>query len=212
MSRKKIPGATTHPDEWGIWRAMRSRCNPRLKQTKYTQRYILNGITVCDTWNCPNTGFQQFLKDMGSRPGKEYSLDRIDNTKGYSPDNCRWATSKQQSRNRSSNRTITVDGLEVTLAEISERSGIDSKTLLYRLNAGWKVGDAVATNIQSHKITFNGETKTARAWAILLGIPITTIYNRLRKGLPVESVLNTGKFTGKYIRKSGKLYGRGIKK
>jgi len=93
VSRNKVHG------RWGtsennIWKAMRKRCF-RVKDPAYP-RYGGRGITCCERWNT----FENFLADMGPRPpGK--SLERRDNDKGYSPDNCYWATPLEQARNRS---------------------------------------------------------------------------------------------------------------
>jgi len=74
---------------------MHDRC--RRKANKCYRHYGARGITVCDRWS-GDTGFENFLADMGTRPAG-LSLDRIDNERGYSPENCRWATSTQQTRN-----------------------------------------------------------------------------------------------------------------
>lgn len=74
--------------------AMKSRCTTA-RNNKKNLTYKINNIKVCKEWQ---NDFHQFLKDMGKRP-KEYTLDRIDPTKGYFPGNCRWATASQQTMN-----------------------------------------------------------------------------------------------------------------
>lgn len=77
-----------------IWRGMHHRCSD--KYTKNYKNYFLRGITVCERWN----DFENFYKDMGPRPNPKLSMDRIDNDKGYSPENCRWATRSVQNKNQ----------------------------------------------------------------------------------------------------------------
>jgi hypothetical protein len=116
--------------EFRIWTGMRTRClNPNDPGFKY---YGGRGIGICRRWE----SFEVFLHDMGPRPIGT-SIDRIDNSKGYQPDNCRWATNKDQARNQSTNRVLTSGGRSMCVAAWSEELGINAPTLLSRLRRGW---------------------------------------------------------------------------
>lgn len=84
--------------EYNIWSGMRSRCAG--VTARYRKDYFDRGIRVCDRWLHPTEGFANFVSDMGRRPSKAHSLDRINNDGNYAPDNCRWATHKVQMNNR----------------------------------------------------------------------------------------------------------------
>ena len=113
------------------WVSMIQRCtNP--KATAY-HRYGGRGITVCERWL---ESFDAFLEDMGERP-EGMTLDRRDDDSGYSPDNCRWATRKEQSRNRCDNRRLEYDGETRSVAEWSELLGIGEGVIRGRLKLGW---------------------------------------------------------------------------
>jgi radical SAM superfamily enzyme YgiQ (UPF0313 family) len=79
--------------------------------------------------------FESFLKDMGERP-KGHTLDRIDNTKGYYKENCRWATQTQQCRNKSNNVNITFEGKTMCIADWSDYTGLHRDTITRRLKRG----------------------------------------------------------------------------
>lgn len=93
MKRESISFKAYHPDFY-VWKEMRRRC--RAKHRREYASYGKKGITFVPEWN----DFWVFITDMGPRPTDEHSIDRIDNYKGYSKDNCRWATRQQQTDNR----------------------------------------------------------------------------------------------------------------
>lgn len=130
--------ATGCSPEWATYQGMIARCkNP---QNPNYIRYGARGIRVCDRWR---DDFVNFLADMGRSPGPGYSLERIDNDGDYTPENCRWATVKEQSRNRRNSKRITYQGVTLTQAEWAERIGIDQGTLHSRLKCGWTVERAL---------------------------------------------------------------------
>lgn len=88
--RRKTPYQRTY----NTWLAMRHRC--LYPTSRSWKNYGGRGITICERWL---TSFENFLADMGVRPPR-LTLDRIDNERGYGPDNCRWATHTEQARNR----------------------------------------------------------------------------------------------------------------
>jgi hypothetical protein len=109
-----------------IWRTMLARCNnPTAKNYEY---YGAQGIKVCKRW-CK---YENFLVDMGERPSTDYSLDRIDNTKGYSKSNCRWATRSEQQKNKSSTRWYTDGEFTGTLVECATHIGISKELAFWR--------------------------------------------------------------------------------
>lgn len=126
--------------EYGVWQAMIRRCYDPNRNG--SENYLGRGIVVCDEWQGEG-GFERFLAHVGRRPSLKHSLDRIDNDRGYEPDNVRWATWKEQARNKRSNRLITIDGVTRCVAEWVELTDVVENTVRTRLRRGWDPKDAV---------------------------------------------------------------------
>lgn len=111
--------ATTHgmsrTNEYKIWSKIITRCTN--EKAKDFPRYGGRGINVCDRWRA----FENFFADLGQRPSPAHSVDRHPNNDGnYEPDNCRWATPKEQARNRRGNHLVCLNGKIMTKAEALE--------------------------------------------------------------------------------------------
>jgi hypothetical protein len=114
--------------EYRAWLNMRSRCyNPTYI---HYHRYGERGIKVCNRWR---NSFPNFLADMGKRPSPAHSLDRIDNDKSYSPENCQWATRKEQQRNRHDNALVEWNGEIKGMSDWADLWGMARQTLYERI-------------------------------------------------------------------------------
>jgi len=123
------------------WVNMIQRCtNPKHKSFP---RYGGRGIEVCERWF---SSFENFLADMGVKP-KSLEIDRTDNSKGYSPENCEWATRVQNANNRDVNHVITHAGRTQNIKEWAVEIGCSHQTIAYRLKHGWSVDDALTTPV-----------------------------------------------------------------
>ena len=130
-------GMSKHPAFWS-WIAMRQRCHDPACSS--WENYGARGIAVCDKWR---DSFEAFWADMKATWELGLTLDRIDNESSYNPENCRWATRRQQANNRRTNRKIQTPWGDLTLMQASRRSGIKRGTIHRRLELGWSENDAV---------------------------------------------------------------------
>ena len=179
--------------EYKIFYSMKSRCyNPKCN---YYNIYGGRGIQVCDRWLDIENGFKNFYNDMGPRPGKEYSIDRINNGGDYVPENCRWATLEEQANNKRTNRILEFNDKKQTATQWVKETGIPFKTLTARLDVmGWSIEKSLTTPviIKNKLINFQGESKTLQEWSKYLNITFSTLQSRIyHYNWPIDKVLST---------------------
>jgi hypothetical protein len=184
---------------------MKSRCyNPKVDCYK---DYGGRGIIICDEWLNESSSFFIWSDNNGYEEG--LLIDRIDNDGPYSPENCRWVTAKESSLNRRNNRFLALEGKIQTVSEWADESGINKTTITHRLDGGHAVEDVLSHSSlkrgvsvgysrklseETLYLSYRGYRKTVLEWSVFLGIPVSSIYYRLRKGLPIAEVLSLTKF------------------
>lgn len=131
-------GKTKYKDKlYSIRRSMLDRCHN--KNNKSYANYGARGITVCEEWRNSYETFKEWAFANGYKEG--LWIERIDNDKGYSPDNCYWATPKEQQRNKRTNRIVNYNGKEMCVTDAAEASGINTFTITRRIELGWSEED-----------------------------------------------------------------------
>lgn len=141
-----------------VWAGIKARCEPRAGNQGSSYQKL--GIMMCDEWKCDFAAFRDWSLANGYREG--LSIDRWPNPYGdYEPSNCRWATQRQQQRNRTNNRLIAAFGETKPLIEWAEdrRCTVGRSGLSSRLNKGWNPEDAIMTPIDIAEETRAAETR-----------------------------------------------------
>ena len=127
-----------------IWKGMRRRCNHA--KTHGYKYYGGKGIQVCAEWECSFISFQKWAMENGY--SDDLTIDRIDGDKNYSPNNCRWATYREQFRNM--RRTIKING--ISLYEHCQRNNLSYPAMRKRINNGWSFEEAFNTPYRNGKM------------------------------------------------------------
>jgi hypothetical protein len=175
--------------------SMINRCyNPKDSSYKH---YGGRNIKVCDAWLNNPSSFLVWAEATGY--SEALTIDRIDVNGNYEPSNCRWTTMKKQQNNRRNNHFITYKGETKTIATWSDETGIGQATILYRIENNFSeeelfdrpVAFRAKSAIKDGVITFNGEAKTPKEWEKITGIPLQTIWARMRMGWSEERTLTT---------------------
>ena len=127
---------------YSIWIHMKERCN-NINHVAYS-RYGGRGISVCDEWN-DYANFKLWAFSNGY--AENLTLDRIDNNSDYSPNNCRWVTSKEQANNRRNNRMLEINGITHNIQGWCEITGLSRSIADGRLRRGWSAEKTFTTPI-----------------------------------------------------------------
>lgn len=173
-----------NPDA-ALWANIKQRCyNP--KSSAY-YRYGGRGVTMADEWINDMESFVKYVSALPNHGAAGYSLDRIDNDKGYEPGNVRWATKREQMLNTSRNVRVEWEGKCLTLSEWDEAYGYKkAHTITQRYMKG-KRGAELFEPVEGRNVLFeyNGESKTLRQWAADTGIAYVTLWWRAKNNKPL---------------------------
>lgn len=134
-----------------IWGSMHERCE-RKKHPHY-KNYGGRGITVCKDWE-EYVPFAKWAIESGYGCG--LTIDRINNDFGYSPNNCRWASIKEQANNKRTNHVVRYHGAKYTISELADLAEIKYTTLKERIKAGWNIEDAVNRPVRKRRAKMDG--------------------------------------------------------
>lgn len=138
-----------HLPEHYSYNAMKTRCT--YKYHKQYKDYGGRGIKVCDRWLDKLSGFANFIEDMGPRPDG-FTLDRIDVNGDYCPENCRWASKKEQANNHRPRTMVTYHGKEYSIPELAQKNNLPPYVLYNRImKYSWKIERAVTTPVRKNK-------------------------------------------------------------
>lgn len=151
VRRPRTHGLSRTP-EYVTWTNMISRCE--YENRPDFEHYGGRGIRVCERWR---GSFQAFVDDMGKRPFPRATLERIRVDEDYEPGNCRWASQKEQTRNKRTSFLVTINGETKTVSEWAEMYGLNQRLVRERLIRGWPPEEAVSPPMRSRWSTRRGD-------------------------------------------------------
>lgn len=180
------------------WTAMIGRCKPSSRVYKY---YGASGIAVCDRW----LTFSNFLADMGYRP-EGLTIDRIDNSRGYEPGNCQWATMLEQSNNRRPRNSVpdakalpaltpnewvklSYNGITASYDAWALITNTDVAELRRRRSKGWSPAEVLGFETRARHVIINGVAIHYRDVAAKYGVSYSTVALRLKQGATFEQAV-----------------------
>lgn len=171
--------------EYVVWNNMKQRClNPNSPTYPH---YGGRGITICDKWR---ESFDNFLNDMGFRPSKNHSIGRMNNDGPYSPDNCRWESLDEQSKNKRWTQYVDYEGKSVKLIDLCKEKGIKRGLVYGRLKKGWSIEDALNEPPKEHKnVVIYGVSKPLYEHLKFYNTKYSTYKYRVEKGWTPEKAI-----------------------
>ena len=185
----------------GTWKHLFYRCYAK-KSPDY-KNYGGRGIDVCHQWH-GESGFYQFIKDIGLRPSKEYSLDRINVNKGYYPENVKWATNIEQANNRRNTKRYLLNEENLTISEISRKLNIPYKRL-------WKANKLYGSPLEHKKLDpnngkyfYDGSYRSISEIAKMVNLKPSTLMRRIRTGLDFDFAIATPLSSGVNLKERSK--------
>jgi hypothetical protein len=165
-----------------IWNNMRTRCNK-----EYSDNYALygeRGISVCEDWDNTEDGFENFyMWSIRNGYSDNLTIDRVDNNGNYCPENCRWVTQHEQTRNKRNNRYYQIDGCKKLLVDIATEHNLKLETLKGRLERGYSLEDALEKETTKKRLIFyKGKFISPKELSEITGVNLNTIESRITKG------------------------------
>lgn len=180
----QITHGMTRTPEYKAWQNLKDRCYN--EDADQYPNYGGRGIRVCERWL---ESFENFLSDMGFRPGTGYSIDRKDNDGHYEPGNCRWTTTDVQSNNRRDNRYYDFRGEQLTVPQIAKKLRMSTSTLSARLRYGMSPEEAFTRKFHKKYFDLNGTRMTVNEVADHYGLKYLKVYHHLiTLGKPIEDL------------------------
>jgi hypothetical protein len=163
--------------------------------SKDYHNYGGKGIKICEEWRTDYYVFERWALSHGY--ADHLTIDRKDNSKGYYPENCRWATRQEQSDNKTDSVRVEYNGEFVTISQLSSMTGVSRFILATRIEKyDWDIERAINEPVHHVKkeITHAGKTQSIHKWAQELGIPYATLKQRFKCGWEPSRALTGGAF------------------
>lgn len=177
-----------------VWLGIKKRTDHNSKWC--VGNYKKFGIKMCDEWKNDFKAFYDWSIENGYKEEKlpngmnKWTIDRIDNRGDYCPENCRWATNKEQMNNQTTNRMITYKGKTQTLSQWCDELGLRYSPICQRLFWGWSVERAFTEKVgRTRYYEYKGEQVTVKQISEMTGIKKSIIWDRIRNGWDIERVV-----------------------